>query len=263
MEKQALNDYRAVYSRDWRKYLSQEIHPAESVYLEVRRHQWAQTRLLDLGVGTGRTTWTFAPLVDSYVAVDVVPEMVDHCLATFAAHPRQQFLVGDAQDLSRFDTASFDAVLFSYNGIDHLTSPSRARALREIWRVLKPGGSFFFSSHSLTVFPHTPDNPGVRGRNPLRWLQQFAAHRKLVARYQRLNAQVASPQVQAEGWAILSDGSHDGDMEIYYCYPHTQLKQLKEAGFEVDQVLTNQGKPILDPQSPTPSWWNYYLCTKP
>jgi ubiquinone/menaquinone biosynthesis C-methylase UbiE len=263
VEKQALRDYRQIYSRDWRKYLSQEIHPAESAYLESRREAWATTRLLDLGVGTGRTTWTFAPLVEHYTAIDVVPEMVAHCLETFAPHPQREFLVGDAQDLSRFPANHFDAVLFSFNGIDHLSPAARKRCLEEIHRVLKSGGSFFFSSHSLTVFPHTPSDAGLRGRNPFRWLGQWRQNRAVQERYRRLNADVASAEVQQRGWAILSDGSHEGEMEIYYCYPWAQIEHLKAVGFEVETLLTNLGKPIPDPKTPTPSWWNYYLCTKP
>lgn len=259
----SLPDYRSIYSRDWQQYLSQEIHPAESVLLEDLRELWPRTRLLDLGVGTGRTTWAFAPLVDRYVGVDVVPEMVEHCKQTFDPSPRREFQVGDAQDLSRFEAGSFDVVVFSYNGIDHLSPQARERALEEIYRVLVPGGVYFFSSHSLTVFPHLPNTQVNWGMNPLRWLDKWKTAHENKKRYAQLNTQVASPEAKARGWAVLRDGSHSGDMEIYYCTPKSQVDTLEKLGFIVDKALTNRGKLITDLDNPTPSWWNYYLCRKP
>jgi len=49
-----------------------------------------------------------------------------------------------------FDTESFDAVIFSFNGI--MTIPAkemRQKAFNEIYRVLRPGGTFIFTTHDM------------------------------------------------------------------------------------------------------------------
>ena len=260
---QTLPDYRNIYSRDWRNYLSSEIQPAESIFLDHLRGQWHRMRFLDLGVGAGRTAWIFSPLVESYVGVDIVPEMIQHCLETFPPSPRREFLVGDAQDLSRFASESFDAVLFSYNGLDHATPEGRAQTLSEIHRVLNPGGTFFFSSHSLTIFPYDPRGVWFSGRALWRWPRQVLNQWRLRTRFAGLNAKVNSEAVRVRGWAVLEDGTHSGDMAVYYCYPSAQKKQLESLGFAVDRIFTDKGKSLSDVSRPPPSWWNYYLCRKP
>ena len=53
---------------------------------------------------------------------------------------------------------SYDFVLFSYNGIDHLELPERERALSEMKRVLRPGGIMAFSSHNANFLPVVVDD---------------------------------------------------------------------------------------------------------
>ena len=59
---------------------------------------------------------------------------------------------------------SYDFVLFSYNGIDHLELPERERALIEMKRVLRPGGLMAFSSHNANFLPVVVDNYRFRLR---------------------------------------------------------------------------------------------------
>jgi SAM-dependent methyltransferase len=102
--------------------------------------------LLDLGVGGGRTTPYLSGVASRYVGVDYAEEMIRVCRSK---HPRLQFEVADAADLSHFANCSFDAIVFSFNGIDYLApDKQRHRCLRECHRVLKSGGVFIFSSHN-------------------------------------------------------------------------------------------------------------------
>jgi SAM-dependent methyltransferase len=102
--------------------------------------------ILDLGVGGGRTTPYLSEIASHYVGIDYAEEMIRVCRTKF---PNLQFDVTDASDLSGFADASFDAVIFSFNGIDYLApDEKREVCLRECYRVLKKGGIFIFSTHN-------------------------------------------------------------------------------------------------------------------
>jgi ubiquinone/menaquinone biosynthesis C-methylase UbiE len=105
-----------------------------------------RTAVLDLGVGGGRTTSYLAKVASHYVGVDYSEAMIHACRQKF---PGLDFLLADASDLTMFQDASFDAVVFSFNGLDSVVpNEKRARCLRECWRVLRPSGVFIFSSHN-------------------------------------------------------------------------------------------------------------------
>lgn len=102
--------------------------------------------VLDLGVGAGRTYPALAANAQRYVGIDYSDVMV---AAAKENHPNGDFRVGDAADLSQFADESFDAVIFSYNGLDYISPESRRHAtLAEIRRVLRPGGVLIFSTHN-------------------------------------------------------------------------------------------------------------------
>jgi SAM-dependent methyltransferase len=86
-------------------------------------------RLLDVGCGNARYRG-FLPAVDRYVGYD---------LDTAAARPD----VCGAADRLPFREASFDSVLFT-QVLEHVPSPDTA--LREIHRILRPGGRMLLSA---------------------------------------------------------------------------------------------------------------------
>jgi ubiquinone/menaquinone biosynthesis C-methylase UbiE len=99
---------------------------------------YARKRVLDLGVGGGRTTHSLAPHASLYIGIDYSRAMIEICQDRF---PHHQFEPGDARDLSRFPAEWFDFVLFSYNGIDFVDHADRLQVLKEIARVSHLGGS--------------------------------------------------------------------------------------------------------------------------
>ena len=102
--------------------------------------------ILDLGVGGGRTTPYLSAIATLYVGVDYSEEMILACRSKF---PQLEFKLADAADLSQFTDASFDAVIFSFNGLDCLAPyGKRENCLRECHRVLKRGGVCIFSTHN-------------------------------------------------------------------------------------------------------------------
>jgi len=71
------------------------LKPAERTVLGRFAGAWANFEMLDLGVGSGRTGWTFAPLVRRYVGVDYAPPMVERARRLLGDDPSVTIEVGD------------------------------------------------------------------------------------------------------------------------------------------------------------------------
>lgn len=103
----------------------------------------ASDRVLDIAGGTGDVTFAVARAKHPahIQCTDLVPEMLEvarahHALGAAEGVP-VDFDVVDAQDIP-YDDASFDAITMAY-GIRNM--PDRPKALAEMLRVLKPGGT--------------------------------------------------------------------------------------------------------------------------
>ncbi|HEX7291847.1 MAG TPA: methyltransferase domain-containing protein [Conexibacter sp.] len=93
--------------------------------------------VLDVGCGQGIDVARFAAAGARVTGVDLTPRHVELASAHLAAIGLEATIVqGDAEELP-FEDASFDRV--SSNGVLHHT-PGFERALREVHRVLRPGG---------------------------------------------------------------------------------------------------------------------------
>ena len=125
--------------------------PPERAILDRIRTELSDARILDIGVGGGRTTTHLAHRVHRYVGIDVSAAMIRACERRFDGRvgDRLRFLVADARDLALFESSSFDLVLFSWQGIDSIDLEGRLVALREIRRVCAPGARFAFSSDNI------------------------------------------------------------------------------------------------------------------
>ena len=93
--------------------------------------------LLDVGCGPGTITVEFADRLapGRVVGVDAAAEVIAKASESFT-RPNLQFLVGDAYALP-FDDETFD-IAHTHQTLHHLADP--AAALRELRRVVKPGG---------------------------------------------------------------------------------------------------------------------------
>jgi ubiquinone/menaquinone biosynthesis C-methylase UbiE len=98
-------------------------------------------RLLDLGCGAGYVLWRIGRSFDRRYGVDVDRR----ALALGAKHVDAVFAVADAQHLPYSD-GSFRTVL-STDAFEHI--PDDGRAMREIRRVLEPGGSCVIYTPSI------------------------------------------------------------------------------------------------------------------
>ncbi len=105
--------------------------------------------LLDLGTGAGRIALGLYKIgFKNIMGVDFSNEMVREARELADSLKYQiTFRRGDALDLD-FEEGRFDGMIFGFNGLMQIPGKeSRSRALTEIFRVLRPGGRFIFTTH--------------------------------------------------------------------------------------------------------------------
>lgn len=97
---------------------------------------------LDVGCGEGTNTRSVAALGAKMIGLDIAPTFLRHAQETETADPRGiDYILGDGLTLP-FGDASFDFATAFMSMMDMADQPS---VLREVFRVIRPGGFFQFS----------------------------------------------------------------------------------------------------------------------
>jgi SAM-dependent methyltransferase len=226
----------------------------ESTILSMLRNDLQSMRMLDIGVGAGRTTSSFAPLALEYVGVDSSKAMIRICRQKY---PRYRFEVADAKCMELFKDESFDFVLFSFNGIDCATHEERLKILGEVHRITRNKGLFFFSTHNLNstwklYLPKLQRDPLSFVHEPLRIVLMRLVNSGV---WQELRTRKSK-------YLIFNDGAHMFNLKMYYVTPHEQVRQLTDAGFINIKIYSNSdGREIRrhSREIETDNWL-YYLC---
>ncbi|HMT33005.1 MAG TPA: class I SAM-dependent methyltransferase [Dermatophilaceae bacterium] len=234
-----------------------QLQPPERAILAEYAGRLRGARILDLGIGAGRTTGHLLPLAGRYVGIDYSAQLVAAARERF---PEADLRVGDARDLGAFADGSVDVVVFSFNGIDYMGHADRLLTLAEIRRVLAPGGLFVFASHNRDWerFGKLPWQPPIRvGRAwlsaCLHALRALPRHRRL----ERLGERTADH-------AIVNDDAHDYALLTYYIDAQAQHEQLAARGFTVLDTYSLDGRPCLTtaegPDGTASSCWLTYVA---
>jgi len=100
--------------------------------------------VLDLGCGVGRVARELEAYVAEIHAVDVSAEMIRQAREYVGPGSRIRFHVNDGFTLPQLAVGSVDFA-FSLLTMHHVTRPAFESYLRELHRILKPGGRFWFS----------------------------------------------------------------------------------------------------------------------
>jgi len=251
------------------------LDKAEASIIEELKPHLKDMSMLDMGVGAGRTTKYFLPLVNCYIGADYAPNMIEECRKKY--RNRKIFEVIDVRDMKKFADGMFDFILFSYNGIDSFDEKGRKKALEEIKRILKDDGFFAFSSHNINwsgiydIFRlkgmYNSLNKKIQNNSRLSFIKKIQLIFKAIYYFLRLNIlnkriYMSSyiKKLQKEGHGILADNSLNGKVKIYYTSPDYQVAQLREFGFKDIKSYSVNGIEAHEQSQLNNSAWIYYLC---
>lgn len=231
-----------------------ELQKVEQTIIEMLKNQLSEMRMLDIGIGGGRTTMHLAFRVKEYLGIDYAQNMIAVCQKRFSQDMSNKlFRQMDVRAMNDLAEHSFDFVFFSYNGIDYMPHEDRLKALNQIKRVIKPMGYFCFSSHNFNYLEHYIHVPICR--NPIRWWQMM--NRSWEVR----NRMKVKKQIS---YAIISDGGEEFRVRTYYSKPLQQIQHLANSGFINIRVFSEQtGQEIQDRmklEEIKNDRWLYYLC---
>lgn len=127
---------------EWFKY----IHGIMLKHLDITDKK----NIIDIGCGTGSALMLMAKKNKkaSYFGIDISSEMIAVAKKKTNENPNFEFKVADSASIP-YPDESFD-VVFSCNSFHHYPDP--LKALREMKRILKYGGTFFLEDACRDVF---------------------------------------------------------------------------------------------------------------
>lgn len=108
------------------------------------------SRVLELGCGNGKTLAGMLNKGWRVTATDFSSRAIALSRRIPSSGSAAELILSDAR-ISPFRPGSFDAV-FALHVLGHLLADERVSAVREIERVLRPGGSLFFGEFSVNDF---------------------------------------------------------------------------------------------------------------
>lgn len=229
---------------------------AEESILKINRQKMSDWRMLDVGIGTGRTTPFFSPFVRQYTGIDNSDAMLEVARKNYSELPNVRFMKSDTRDLSLFEDNSFDFILCSYHGLDSLSMTDRDIAMKELRRVGRKWSKLCINMHNIH---HLPQLFSFRlGFNFLLWPSEY----KRVHEVMRRNPDLS--ELMKGNYAKVYDGNLGFDIMQKYIRPEYQMDLLKELDYINIEVYSNStGNRIKYPTdwSLYTDQYLYFLCT--
>jgi ubiquinone/menaquinone biosynthesis C-methylase UbiE len=194
--------YTHGYSEEARQFFGSRTAAREADFFVP--HLRPGTRVLDCGSGPGSITVDFASIVapGEVVGIDIAESQVEagRELAEARRVDNVRFERASVYELP-FPDRSFDAA-FANHVIEHLSDP--VRALKEVRRVLKPGGVFGMCNDDWDTLLIEPSTPLLR--SAIQLFLRVAEHNGADLRRGRHNRRLLREAgfVRTEGYARLT-----------------------------------------------------------
>lgn len=208
--------------------------------------------VLDIGIGAGRTTAPLSKLFESYVGIDYSENMIN---AAKVLWPTADLRTMDARKMGF--THPFDCVMFSFNGIDSVGYEDRRMILKEVARVLRPGGYFIYSTHNLHYARSAFLRKHLLVRELLRpWPRLVTMARWFGNRLRNFRRQTGD---QAGTYAYINDSASGFRFLLTYVDIDAETRILGQYGFHVAAAIGN-GKQAAGYDARDP--WVYIVASR-
>ena len=230
-----------------------ELYNVEKVIFDTYKDQLKQGKVLDIGIGAGRTTDYLFQNSRQYVGIDYSNNLY---LSAKNKFPNAELHCLDARDLSHFSNEEFDFINFSFNGIDHVNDSDRTKILHEINRVLKTNGTFFFSTH----------NKSNEDFNKIPWRNKKMGFMYNLKTFLKLSPFIWKKlfnkklELIEKDHAMIVEHAHHYSLLIFYTSPEYLINQLKKSNFDEIRFFELDGKEISWDKATEP--WIFVTCKK-
>ncbi len=235
------------------------LDPGERALVEAACIGMDRPRVLDIGVGGGRTVPMMQAVASSYVAIDMASRLIEVCRRL---HPGVEVREMDARAMS-FGEDAFDLVTFSYNGLDAVPLPDRDQVIAEVARVTRPGGVFAFSSLNrdgpgfAERFALTAPRPG---RPRLMEAARVVAKAGVGFYNYRKNQRYRTDDPD---FAVAISSAHNYGVVAVFASLPAQVAALVRHGFVVEQVFSNiDGASLSLVRNDSDAIWLHYLARR-
>ncbi len=220
---------------DW--YSVQTLGAVEAIILLRHRDAFMNRRVLDIGVGSGRTTKFLLPFAGHYTGIDLSPQMIAMARQTY---PAARMLELDMRELGKLSDERFDFIFAAWGVLDALSPQDRLKTLARIAQLCEPGATFVLSAHNRRAgFAGKPPEL-VRRKRPDRALAELFHFMRARRNYRRME----HLRVEEESYALYNDMAHNWQGVFYYIDRAAQVDQLAQAGFRVIEVLGEDGRNV-------------------
>lgn len=245
-EKININTYRS--SDVIEQYLAEDLlQPAEITILKQIHNEVAGKKILDIGVGGGRTIPHLLGISTHYQGIDYSEEMINACKKKYS---QVNLSHDDVRNLPELQNDELALVFFSFNGLDYMGHEDRLLVLKEIYRILAQGGYFVFSSHNRNY----KDTCWIT-LNPFRMFLRLI--KRMLKAWRCL--QKKAYESHTEEYIIYWDDAHGG-LLTYALSIENQMRQLNAAGFQLPAMAVDRAGNIVEKDTQSP--WIYYCVQK-
>jgi SAM-dependent methyltransferase len=212
-----MDNVQAFYNQNASSWsLDRGLYPLEDLLIKTF-FPAAPVKILDIGCGAGRTTHELSKRGYAVIGIDISGNLLK---AARQQSIGESFSMMDAVLLG-FPPSTFDVVMFSFNGIDCIFPfEARLKVYKEIQRVIKPKGIFYYTSHNVI-------GQLIRYLRAVSWISLLGF----------LKAQIGNKHILNGYWEY---GSPESRQTLFALGPYFELTQIKKMGWKLLAVCGTQ-----------------------